>query len=317
MLIDRMLDDLMHQREKDKIQWLVDDGQYAEALKELRTGVRDLPSRLKEISILRRSSGTGDLSLASKFCEDLKREVDGASIPALRSRYSYEAGYVALLLGYPRLAVDHFRESLVMDDASGPSPEREGPWLGSAGMLTQSLVARDGRFANWQEIDDIFVQAHQIIARKNHGDRTRRQWVDNWNWTDVWRYVVRGERKRCLIALRLAQQYAYKNTLDTKHNRLGIAVRLSIEGTVAATFAETEADAKAALCTLAQGLVLQVGQRRRYPEMVRDVLFCAARVLPMTGEPGAKARASRIETVATRTRDGTAWLRPYVAPVQP
>lgn len=308
MLADTMSADLRRRRDEALIQWLVDDGQYGVALKALRAGARDLPGRLKEVEILRRSCGAGVLELASELCENLKNEVHENSSLSFRSWHSYEAGYVALLLGYPR-----HREALETDTASGPSPDREGPWLASAALIVQSLIADAGRLANWREIDDLVVRSHQIIAQSHHGDDTRRRWVDNWRWHDVRIWLVRGEKERCLTALRLAQQHAETNTLDTKHDRLGLAIRLSIEGSVAATFAETEGDAKAALQTLAQALVLQVGQSRRYPEMVRDVLFCTAHVLPMTGDADAEARASRIAAVATRTRDGSSWIHPYVA----
>ncbi len=114
-------------------------------------------------------------------------------------------------------------------------------------------------------------------------------------------------------ALRVAQSAAQTHDLDTKHDRLGLAIRVSTEGTVASAWAQTPDEVDAALKTLAQALILQIYQQRRYPEMIRDVFYGISRCLRKKGEANASNLASHIEAIANRTRDGSSWLHPYVA----
>jgi predicted HNH restriction endonuclease len=295
-----------------RIQWLVDDGQYPKALKEnRRRGGETLRTRIREIEILRRSCGAGALERASRLWDRLVPDACDAEQPSQRSWHSYEGGYVALLLGHPRLALERFRAALAVDSENGgPSPEREGPWLSAAGMVVQCLIA-DGRIkSDWTQIRALVDRAHEIIARSPQGDDTKKRWVDNWRWHDVRIWLARGDNDRCMKALRLAQSAAQTHDLDTKHDRLGLAIRVSTEGAVTSAWAQTPDEVDAALKTLAQALILQIYQQRRYPEMIRDVLFGISHCLRKQGEDNL---ASQMEAIANRTRDGSSWLHPYVA----
>lgn len=312
------MSDALKQRCKkaeDRIQWLVDDGQYDKALKEnQRVGGKTLGARIKEIEILRRSCGAGALERASRLWNRLVPEARAAKQPSLRSWYSYEGGYVALLLGHSRLALERFRAALAVDSENdGLSPNREGPWLSAAGMVVQCLIA-DGRIeSDWAQISGLVDRAHEIIARSSKGDDTKKRWVDNWRWHDVRIWLVCGDKDRCMKALRVAQSAAQTHDLDTKHDRLGLAIRVSTEGAVASGWAQTPDEVDAALKTLTQALILQIYQQRRYPEMIRDVLYGISHCLRKKGEVNANNLASQIEAIANRTRDGSSWLHPYVA----
>src|SRR5262249_17800388 len=109
---DTMFDALKHRCETSKclIQWLVDDGQYSKAMKEnRRIGGKSLDTGIRQIEILRRSCGAGDLERACRLWHRLETEVCDAGRPSLRSWHSYEGGYVALLLGHPQLALARFK----------------------------------------------------------------------------------------------------------------------------------------------------------------------------------------------------------------
>jgi hypothetical protein len=312
-----MRDALKQRCEKPEglIQWLIDDGQYRKAL-EVNRGLRGetLCSRIKEIEILRRSCGIGALERASRLWKGLSPEACDSEQPSERSWRYYEGGYVALLLGHPRLALERFQTALSVDSENdGPLPEREGPWLSAAGMVAQCLIA-DGRInSDWLEIRQIMARADEIIRRSRTGGDTKERWKDNWRWHDVRIYLVRGDKDSCMKALRRAQSAAQTCNLDTKHDRLGLAIRLSIEGAAASAWAQTPEEAAAALGTLAQALILQIYQQRRYPEMIRDVLYGISHCLRKQDEVNASELASRIEGIANRTRDGSSWLHPYVA----
>jgi hypothetical protein len=115
---------------------------------------------------------------------------------------------------------------------------------------------------------------------------------------------------KCVAALKEAEAYARRVTNLEKWDWLGLAIRRTLSGAVMAAQASSACDAKRALRHLSRALVLQVGQNRKHPEMVRDLLFAIAACLRLLGR---NDQAERVESVAKRTRDGSSWLYPYRA----
>ena len=305
---------LENRRKENYFQFLIDDGQYDNAAKHARkqqktsAGEEALRWRIKaRIEVNRHKGGKNDLGKAIRAWELLENEVVESS--PLVSYFYYEGGYINMLMGRHSSAVQYFQRSLAaIESSTHPSQENEGMWLGSVALIVQTMVASGGPSADWCTIDDLVGRAIRLIKQSSADNDTRHRWVDNWRWHQVRLWLVKGNKKRCRAALKVAQEHGEALTLEDKHDRLGLAVRLSIEGCVDANWARTPEHGRKALKLLIRGLVLQIGHKKRYPEMVRDVLFSIASCLRLIGN---ESEAIRVQNVALQVRDGSSWLYPY------
>ena len=153
-------------------------------------------------------------------------------------------------------------------------------------------------------------KARRLAEQAKDMDIHGRRWVDNWNWHLVRIELVRGRMDKCVAALEKAEAYASKATNLEKWDWLGLAIKRTISGAVMAAQASSACDVKRALWHLSRALVLQAGQNRKHPEMVRDLLCTIVACLRLLGK---HAQAERVESVAKRTRDGSSWCYPYRA----
>jgi hypothetical protein len=300
----------------DEIQHFIDNGYYCLALKAIRkrlsgvSGAERFRYELKRIEVLRRRTAKDSLEKAA--CTWSKLQASGAIPQPLTSLFYYEGGYIEMLLGRHEAALPYCRrsrEAITLEDGT-PTPGMEGAWLASAGLEIQTTIALKGVHAPWADVMQLAEKARSLSEQAKDMDIHGRRWVDNWNWHTVRIELVRGRMDNCVAVLKEAEAYARRVTTLEKWDWLGLAIRRTISGAVMAAQASSACDAKRALRHLSRALVLQVGQNRKHPEMVRDLLFAIAACLRLLGR---NDRAERVESVAKRTRDGSSWLYPYRA----
>lgn len=266
-----------------------------------KTSNESLILRLKTVEMMRRRAARNSLDEAAHHFEEL---LQGTIPEAQSSSFFYEGGYIELLRGHHKKALQYFDESR---NAVNP---REGGWMWAAAtcrVVHCKVTLARGR-TPWNKLLGMIDEAERFSKESGGTDGMR--WVMNCRLNRIRLLLAKGDVIRAVQAWESALGTWRSMTALTGWDRSSRTVIVGTSGLLSARAARLEADARIALKYLARASVGLLGAARQHPETVRDLLFTTADTLMLLGQKE-KRLAAQFRETAERTRDGSSWLHPY------
>jgi hypothetical protein len=297
---------------------MANDRKYVKATKlinerldeERTTGAGLIYLLIKRAELTRRRSAHGMVQRALDFLKDINPK---SVPPKFRPVFFYELGYVHRLLGKHADAAPFMRSSV---EASRKLGKGSLPGLDYVAALDNEIfceMASLHKLTN-RQVEEFEGRVNELKAiAVKHGGYWGGRWASNCAASALQVRIKAADSAGSWEALSHVRKAYFDWDLSKGWDAAARQSMSQLEGLVKVLFPRTDADLDSGTGLLARSFLSRLGHRQR-PEGIRDVGFGLAKGLRKKGARDIKCTAELLESLMSRTVDGTSVLWPWREP---